>query len=127
MRPFEGRFPFSAPLSTLHNLNRATSYFPAPNPFCMPKITINGTSFELVSFSLQSSSSSLPVGSIVEIRETSVVFAVKGGTMTTDLIRTSAGVQLAAAEFVVTTGLSIGDRAEIDEQQCSPGGLPVHA
>jgi methionyl-tRNA formyltransferase len=127
MKPFDGNFPFSAPLPTLLNLNRATSFFPAINTFCMPKITVNEICFELVRFGLQSSPTSFPVGSIVDISEGSLVFAVNSGTMSTDLIRTAAGAELGAAEFAISMGLSIGTRAEISEQEHATDGLSVRA
>src|SRR5262249_50904389 len=115
MKPFGGRFPFTAPHATLVNLQRATSYFPGPNPFCMPRVTVNGSAFELVRFNLDPRSSGAPAGTIVHLSECGLGFAVAGGTMTTDLVRADA-TETQAGEYAHSAGLRLGQRADIDDR-----------
>jgi methionyl-tRNA formyltransferase len=123
MKPFGGRFPFSAPHSTLVNLQRATSYFPGPNPFCMPRVTVNGNAFELVRFSLDSGPTGALAGTIVHIGEAGIRFAVVVGTMITDLVRGADAIETRAWDFASSAGLAVGQRADIGDRRYTSSGL----
>jgi methionyl-tRNA formyltransferase len=125
MKPFGGRFPFSAPHSTLVNLQRATSYFPGPNPFCMPRVTVKGNAFELIRFSLDPVSTAAPAGTIVHLSESGLRFAVAGGTMTTDLVRGADAIERQLWEYANSVGLKVGQRADVDDRQYASNGLEL--
>jgi methionyl-tRNA formyltransferase len=125
MKPFGGRFPFTAAHATIVNLQRATSYFPGPNPFCMPSVTVNGTAFELVRFRLDPGSNSAPAGTIVHLDESGLRFAVAGGTMITDLVRAADAIEAPAWEFAHAAGLKVGQRADLDERPYGSNGLEL--
>jgi methionyl-tRNA formyltransferase len=126
MKPFGGNFPFEAAPSTIENLARATSFYPAPNTFCMPKITMQKATFELARFGLRSQLTEAVPGTIVDISDTGIVFAAAGCTVLINVVRGADGMQRNAAEFAYQARLAVGDRAAMARDHYLPNGLPIH-
>ena len=116
MKPFDGSFPFRVSAEVLKRLQRATAYYPGPNPFFVPKVSVRGIYLELVRFDiLPESGRAAAPGSIVSIGETGIGFATADATATADVVRSSDGVEWDAAEFARVMGIRVGDVAEQGE------------
>jgi methionyl-tRNA formyltransferase len=109
--PFGGAFPFSESLEILGRLQRATSYFPAENPFCVPRVVVNGTTLGLIRFGIMVQTVSAAPGTVVGLGASGIEFAIAGGIVRTDLVQSQDGKSWQAREFALAMGIKVGDSA----------------
>ncbi len=112
-KPFGGHFPFLESRSTISNLQRATSFFPGPNPFCMPQVSLNGARFHMVRFRVEDRTIAKPPGTIMESDQDGIRFVINNGSVLVSIIQDARQTQHRAAEFARIAGLAVGQRADI--------------
>jgi methionyl-tRNA formyltransferase len=114
-KPFGGHFPFLENRAAILGLQRATSYFPGPNPFCMPQVTVNGVRFHIVRFHVENLTTANPPGTIVGSDGDGIRFAIDDGSVVVSIIQDAQRTQHRAAEFAQIASLAVGNRADISE------------
>jgi methionyl-tRNA formyltransferase len=121
--PFGGRFPFRVGYEVAETLRRATAYFPMPNPFCTPTVTIGSTVIGLVRFSVHAGGGVAPPGTIIAADGDSVSFAMAGGVLKLNLVLLPGAKCVRSTDPAALALLRVGCRAEVEDKTYGTMGL----
>jgi methionyl-tRNA formyltransferase len=111
-RPYGGVFPLEASLQELDRLRRATAYYPLPNPFFAPRMTIAERHFYLVKYRLSNRCLPFAPGCLLRIGNTEIALALTHGQLIIDQVQDLPGeAAVDAAEYALRHGLRVGQMA----------------
>jgi methionyl-tRNA formyltransferase len=114
MKPFDGKLPLSESYDVLERLARATDYYPAENPFFVPKLIVNSEVVDIVRFRVCRPPPSQSEGIIVGIDEQGVLISARYACIRAELICASGSIEaLPAAQFASLKRWKVGDFVEI--------------
>lgn len=123
--PFGGRFPFRVGYDVAERLRRATAYFPMPNPFCTPTVTIGNTVIGLVRFSVHAEADVALPGTIIAADEESVSFAMAGGVLKVNLVLLPGNKCVRSTDPAARALLKVGCRAAVEDKTYDAMGLSI--
>jgi methionyl-tRNA formyltransferase len=111
-RPYGGVLPLEASLQELDRLRRATAYYPLPNPFFAPRMTIAERTFYLVKYRLSNRRLPFAPGCLLRIGKTEIAVALTQGQLIIDKVQDLPGeAAIDAAEYALRHGLRVGQIA----------------
>ncbi len=123
--PFGGRFPFRVGYEVAERFRRATAYFPMPNSFCTPSVSINNTTIGLVKFSVHPEASSAAPGTIIAADEAGVRLAMVGGVLNVNLVLLPGGRCVRSTHTASLALLKVGCRAAVEDNAYNAMGLSL--